>query len=144
MKPNVLLLRGCYWFGAIFDAAVVIPMLFPPVAARVFGIDGLRPTIEYRYAMFIGASLMLGWTALLVWADRRPIERRAVLLLTVCPVVLGLAAAGVYAVREGLIAPGRMLPTWIAQAVLAASFTYAYVSASGTDVVTTGNRDDVS
>ena len=34
------------------------------------GIDDFRPGVEYRYAMSIGASLMLGWTALLVWADR--------------------------------------------------------------------------
>lgn len=130
MKRRILLLRSCYWFGAIFDAAMVIPMLFPSVAARVFGIDNFHPGVEYRYAMFIGASLMLGWTALLVWADRGPIERRAVLLLTVCPVVLGLAAAGIFAVSEGLISPGRMFPTWVVQAALAASFTYAYLRAT--------------
>lgn len=131
MTRGVLLLRGCYWCGAIFDAAVVIPMLFPSVAARLFGIDGFRPSVEYRYAMFIGASLMLGWTALLVWAGKRPIERRAVLMLTVCPVLIGLAAAGVFAVWERLIPLNRMIPTWIVQAALAASFTYAYFSRSG-------------
>jgi len=82
--------------------------------------------------MMIGVSLMLGWTALLIWADRKPIERRAVLLLTVCPVVIGLVAAGVYAVGAGLITAGNMAPTWILQAVLVATFTYAYVS-SGAD-----------
>ena len=131
MNRRTLPLRVCYWFGAIFDAAVIIPMLFPSIAGRVFGIEGFRPGVEYRYAMFIGASLMLGWTALLVWADRRPIEPRAVLVLTVCPVVLGLAAAGGYAVWEGLIRPDRMLPTWIAQAALAASVTYAHLGAKG-------------
>jgi hypothetical protein len=63
-KRPVLLLRACYWFGATFDAAMVIPMLCPSVGARVFRIDGFRPGVEYRYAMFMGASLMLGWTML--------------------------------------------------------------------------------
>jgi hypothetical protein len=128
MNRRVLLLRACYWFGAIVDAVAVIPMLFPSAAARVFGIDNFHPGVEYRYAMFLAASLMLGWTALLLWADRRPVERAAVLALTVCPVVLGLAAAGVFAVWEGLITAARMLPTWIVQAALAAGLTYAYRS----------------
>jgi hypothetical protein len=133
MKRSASLLRACYWFGAIFDAAMVIPMLVPSVGARVLGIDDFRPGVEYRYAMFIGASLMLGWTALLVWADRRPIERRGVLLLTVFPVVLGLAAASVYAVSAGLTTAGRMIPIWIGQAAIAVSFTYAYLSAWGAE-----------
>jgi hypothetical protein len=140
MNRRVLLLRLCYWFGAIVDAVAVIPMLFPSAAARVFGIDNFHPGVEYRYAMFLAASLMLGWTALLLWADRRPVERAAVLALTVCPVVLGLAAAGVFAVREGLIPAGRMLPTWIAQAALAAGLTYAYRSRPTKDA----RRNDVA
>ena len=133
MKRRVLLLRTCYWFGAAFDAVTVFPMLLPSVAARVFGIDNFHPGVEYRYAMFLAASLMLGWTALLVWAAKKPVERTAVLALTVCPVVLGLAAAGVFAVWEGLIPAGRMLPTWTVQAALVAVFTYAYRNESGTD-----------
>jgi len=40
--------------------------------------------------MGIGGSLMAGWTLLLLWAVRKPIERRAVILLTAFPVVFGL------------------------------------------------------
>jgi ABC-type uncharacterized transport system permease subunit len=45
-----------------------------------------------------------------------------------CPVVIGLVAAGVYAVAAGLITPGSMAPAWVVQAVLLATFTYAYVT----------------
>jgi hypothetical protein len=76
--------------------------------------------------MFLGAALMAGWTGLLVWGSRRPVERKAVLLLTVWPVVIGLAAAGVYAVSVGFIPISRMVPTWVAQAVLAGAMTHAY------------------
>jgi hypothetical protein len=32
---------------------------------------------------------MAGWTILLLWADRAPLERRGVLAITVFPVVVG-------------------------------------------------------
>jgi hypothetical protein len=126
MNRAMLRARACCWIGAAFDAAMVVPMLSPPIAARMFAIEGLHPGVEYRFAMFIGASLMLGWTGLLIWAGMRPLERRGVLLLTVVPVLPGLAAAGGYAVSAGLIAPARMAPTWIIQAALAAAFAWAY------------------
>ncbi len=131
MNRRVLWLRACYWFGAIVDGAMVVPMLAPSIAGPLFGIENFSPGVDYRYAMMIGASLMLGWTALLIWADRRPIERKAVLLLTAFPVVLGLAVAGVYAVAVGLITAGRMAPTWMIQAVILTAFTYAYRSRIG-------------
>lgn len=129
MTRTILWLRACCWLGAAVDAVMVIPMVFPSIAAGLFGIVDFRPGVAYRYAMLIGASLMLGWTCLLVWAGRRPLERRAVLLLTVVPVLLGLAAAGVFAVSEGLITSTRMAPTWVIQAGLAAAFTYGYTLA---------------
>jgi len=130
VNRSVLLLRVCYWFGAIVDGAMVVPMLAPSLAGSLFGIEKFSPGVDYRYAMMIGASLMLGWTALLIWADRKPIERRAVLLLTAFPVVLGLAAAGVYAVAAGLISVGHMAPTWVIQVVILTAFTYAYRSSA--------------
>ncbi len=132
-RRNVLLLRACYWFGAIADGAMVVPMLAPSVAGPLFGIENFSPGVAYRYAMMIGASLMVGWTAVLIWADRKPIERRAVLLLTACPVVLCLAAAGVYAVAAELITVGHMAPTWAIQAAILVTFTYAYRSAGLVD-----------
>lgn len=127
---RTVLLRACYWFGAIFDGVLVVPMLVPSVAGSMFGIEGFNPGADYRYAMMIGASLMLGWAILLLWADRKPVERRAVLLLTVCPVVVGLTAAGAYAVAAGVITAGHMVPTWVIQAVILTTFTCAYAAAT--------------
>ena len=39
------------------------------------------------YGLINGAPLMIGWTILLLWADRKPMERKDTLLLTL-PVVL--------------------------------------------------------
>lgn len=69
----------------------------------MLGIRAFTPAPDFRDAAAIGAALMAGWTALLVWGVLRPVERRGVLLLAAFPVVLGLIAAGIYAVAGGLV-----------------------------------------
>jgi hypothetical protein len=56
---------------------------------------------------------MAGWTVLLR-ADRRPLQRRGVLPITVAPVIAGIMANDAYAVRAGQrsgrsLAPVRVL-----------------------------------
>lgn len=127
-KKRIRMLRAAYWTGAVFDALTLIPMLVPGIGARVFGLTDFVPGREYRYAMGLAAALMLGWTILLLWADRKPLERRGVLPLTIV-VVIGLAAAGAYAAAQGLVPLSRMLPTWIWQAAICGFFLVAYLQA---------------
>jgi hypothetical protein len=126
-KRGVLGLRAAYWIGAVLDAAMLPPMLHPPLGAAMFGIADFHPGTEYRYAMYVGASLMAGWSALLVWAGRKPIERRGILLLTVVPVVVGLIGSSLYAVGCGLVTPGHILPILVLQVSLTAFFLGAYL-----------------
>jgi len=116
MENRVLWLRITYWVGIIFDGLMVFPMLFPKIAIMMVGISG-DLSATYKYAMRCGAALMAGWTVLLFWADRKPVERRAILLITLFPVLTGLILAGVYAVSAGVISPDRMTPIFITQAV---------------------------
>ena len=118
-------LRVSYWVGAIADALAAVAMLSPGVASAIYDRGDFDPGVDYRYAMRLGASLMLGWTLLLLWADRKPLERRGVLPLTVF-VIAGLALAGAYAVRGGFIELPEMLPTWGMQAFLILLFLYSY------------------
>ena len=127
MRKKILLLRVCYWIGAVADAVSAIIMLLPTVGGAMYGIPDFNPGHEYRYAMGLGASLMLGWTFLLMWADRRPVERRGVLLLTVFPVLFGLIISGIYAVTTGLISADRMVPTWIFQGLITGLYLFSYV-----------------
>ena len=120
---QVNLLRTAFLAGAVTDALALVPMLFPPMARLLWGIDADGGA--YRFAMGYGAALMLGWTALLVWAYQRPLERRFVAALTVL-VVWGLVAAEIAAVTAGDIALWRMLPTWFLQACLLCLFAGAY------------------
>ena len=76
--------------------------------------------------MGMGASLMLGWTALLLWADRKPLARKGVLLLTVFPVIVGLAANEAHAVATGFLTLSAVAPIWALQAALSALFLVGY------------------
>ena len=119
MPSEERLLRTAFLAGAVTDAAALVPMLVPPVAALLWGFDDASGA--YRFAMGYGASLMLGWTVLLLWASRRPLERRFVAALTVL-VIYGLVATEVVAVASGHLALWRMVPTWCLQATLLALF----------------------
>jgi hypothetical protein len=121
------LLRVAYWVGAVFDAAMLPPMLHPPLGGAMFGIADFHPGPEYRYAMYVGAALMAGWTALLLWADRKPVERRGVILLTIIPVIAGMIAASLYSVASGLVTAGGILPILVLQVSLTAFFLGAYI-----------------
>jgi hypothetical protein len=95
VNRKVILLRICYWLGAILDAraAMVLALLrYRDVPA---GIWAQQSTHAFGMMAMRGAgdayALMWGWTALLLWADRKPVERRGVLLLTAAPVILMIA-----------------------------------------------------
>ena len=127
MSKKILLLRVCYWIGAVADAISAVVILLPTLGGSMYGIPDFNPGYEYRYAMGMGASLMIGWTFLLIWADRSPIERRGVLLLTVFPVLFGLIITGIYAVATGIITADRMIPTWIFQGLIMGLYLFSYL-----------------
>ena len=117
------LLRRAFLLGAITDALALIPMLIPWMASLLWGFTD--PSGAYRFAMGYGASLMLGWTVLLLWAYQRPMERRFVAALTVL-VIYGLVLTEIVAVLSGHLEAWRMIPTWCLQAVLLFLFASAY------------------
>ncbi len=88
-KENFLIRLG-YWLGIGADALWAVALFFPPVFAMLTGTPGFNPDLQVRLIMGIGGSLMTGWTCLLIWAVRKPVERRFVILLTAFPVVSGM------------------------------------------------------
>jgi hypothetical protein len=120
------LLRISYWAGAIVDGVAAMAMIFPALGKRMFGLANFNPGPDYSFAMGMSASLMLGWTALLIWADRDPLARKGILLLTVFPVIFGIVIAEIIVVASGLIAVGQMIPLWIMQVSLSILFIFSY------------------
>jgi hypothetical protein len=119
------LLKVAFIAGAITDVGALLPMLSPRLAGLLWGLRDMPAS--YRLAMGSGASLMLGWTILLVWAYQRPIERRAIAAFTMV-VIVGLILAEIWAVRTGVLAAGRMAPTFALQSVLLGLFGAAFYS----------------
>jgi len=118
MTP-VAWLRTSYWAGATADAVTGVLILIP----------GRMGETEFRYPMGLAAALMFGWTALLLWADRNPVERKGVLLITVFPVIVGLMLSGIWAVTAGLLPLARTIPSAIVGVGLIVLMLYSYLNA---------------
>jgi len=129
MNDQIKWLKIAYLAGIITDALALVPMLFPPIAELMWGFDKFNG--EYLFAMGFGASLMLGWTLLLIWAYREPLERRFVAFLTIL-VIIGFIATEIFAVANGNINLDKMVPTFVIQAVLIGLFSFGYVGACKT------------
>jgi len=123
MDKRILLLRISCWVGVIADGFATLRMVFPRIDS----------SSEYRYALGLGASLMFGWTLILIWADRKPMERKGVLLLTAFPVCTGLLLAEIYATISGVITFNKMLPTAIFLIVLIILFSFSFFYARSAD-----------
>lgn len=104
--------RKMFIIGAVLDGLVALVMLTPKLEALAWGLE--EPVLDpgFRFAMTFGAALMVGWTALLVWAAVKPAERRAVALLTML-VVIGLMLAEILGMASGFL-PVRV---WVVVAV---------------------------
>jgi hypothetical protein len=125
---NVRWLRISYWIGAVADAGAAFVMLSQAILAHQSPLTAYVPEVPYRYAMGLGGSLMLGWSLLLLWADRRPLERRGVLLITNV-VIIGLLATDISAVRVGFVSLTSMAPLLVLQVLLIIVFSISYARA---------------
>lgn len=117
-------LKAAFLIGAVIDALALLPMLIPQLATTMWGLKGMRE--DYYFAMAMGASLMAGWTLLLLWAFVKPVERRIIALFTVV-VIAGFAAAEIAAVADGAITFDKALPSLAMQCVLSTLFVTAFI-----------------
>jgi hypothetical protein len=128
-ERKIKLLKIAFWIGAITDALAAIVMIFPQLRTLIFGSDDFIITPEYRYALGLGAALMLGWTVLLIWGSFKPIERKGLLIITIFPVIAGIVVAQIYAVISGYIHLNRIVPLWVHLFIISFLFIYAFVRA---------------
>jgi hypothetical protein len=130
MKSTILWLRISYWAGALLDLLAGLTMLFPALFVLNNQLSSFYPAADYRYAMGMGAPLMLAWSVLLLWADRKPLERKGVLPITLL-VVFGEVANEIVAAVTGYISVTALVPTWIVQTLLTALFVFSSLKARG-------------
>jgi hypothetical protein len=96
MNKKLVFIRFTYWYGAILDLLVFFDMVISILFEFSVSMPNVSTDASYKYQTGTGAFLMLGWTFLLIWADRKPIERKDILLLTTIPVILGLMLVNLF------------------------------------------------
>jgi hypothetical protein len=117
-------LKFSFVIGAIVDGLAVIPMVIPWAAKLFWGFEGF--TGMYYFAMGMGASLMLAWTILLLWAYRKPLERRYIALFTIV-ILVCFVTMEILLVSLGYISLRSVLGSLIMQAVWLALFSYSFI-----------------
>jgi len=78
MTRPVLLLRISYWIAAIADFGIAILVWIP----ERMGV------VEIVYPMSLASAVAFSWGVLLLVADRKPLERRWILIPTILVVTL--------------------------------------------------------
>lgn len=99
-KKMIFIIRLPYWLGILADSMWAIALFYPPVFGLLTGNPEFNPELEIRLIMGIGGTLMACWTILLIWALRKPIQRRFIILLTAL-VVLGMALVALIGMMNG-------------------------------------------
>jgi len=131
MKIRIIWLRASFWIGAIAGFLIAIMMFLPGPPPFFLGEAFSVSCPDDRFALRMGGSFILGWSFLLIWADRKPKERKGVLLLSLFPVVTVWAATEVYAVASAGLSYSARVPFWVLQGGLALLFAFSYFKARG-------------
>lgn len=111
-------LRISYWTAAIADFLVAILVLIP---ARM-------GVAQYVYPMGLMSAVAFSWGVLLIFADKRPLERRWILIPTILVVAL-LGFVAVHAGLTGLIPFARVIPTGIIIIIVLSILVYSHMNA---------------
>lgn len=114
-------LRFVFAAGAVIDGLAVVSLLSKKVSNILWGLPEIGDGFMRGYA----ATLMVGWTIVLAWAHRKPIERAAVAAFTAI-LIPGLVLTELVGALGGTLAWARVAPTLVLQAVLIASFAIAF------------------
>lgn len=92
MNSKVIWLRISYWSAAVADFIITISVLIP----ENMGLS------EFALPMGLMSSVAFSWGILLLIADRKPVERRWVLIPTIIVVSL-LTGVRIYVAVIGLV-----------------------------------------
>jgi hypothetical protein len=127
MANQIRFLHIAYWWGIIADAVDVVLMLFPSLFVRFMNFD-IEANRNFDIGMRFGVPLMAGWTILLFWADRDPVERKDILLLTL-PVIAGYFIYWIYSIGADAVSLSSLIPVFILQSGLAFMIIFAWRNA---------------
>ncbi len=118
MDNKVRWLRISYWLAAIADFVIAVLCLIP----------SRMGVTHYVYPMGLMSAVAFSWGVLLLCADRKPIDRRWILLPTILVVAL-LGIVGGHAGITGLLPLSRAVTSVTASVIVLSILTYSYLNA---------------
>ena len=121
MNKSILLLRLSYWIAAIADFIVAILVLIPD---RMGG-------AEITYPMGLASVTVFSWTVMLLIADRKPIERKWILIPTILVVTLITIARTKFSL-DGTIEFNLVLLLFAIALITLMTYSYYYASKHAT------------
>jgi hypothetical protein len=107
---------------------MAVLMVFPQRMADVMNIE-VESAPSFNYGVRYGVPLMVGWTILLFWVDRKPLERKDVLLITLFPVVSGYILFELYSVAAGYATIEMLIPQLVMQTTMSSLFIFSFWNA---------------
>lgn len=93
-QRQVVFLRLSFIVGVIADFVVAINWLLIALGYSIpnlmAGVVGSGP--DYRFAMYISTMFMFSWVLILAWGYLKPLERRALLMISASMLTLSIIA----------------------------------------------------
>ena len=124
MNNKIRWLRISYWAGAIGDVYLALRWAFQGSLE-----PDLYPDAGYNMGMKYLAVLALAWGILLIWADRKPQERKGTLLITIFPTVSGLIVSNLLAYDAGFEGSSAVIRS-LGMGVLIVLMAFSYWNAT--------------
>ena len=109
-------IRITLWWGMIADLLETIRLIVPQVFIKTVGLNAWVSN-ELRFALLYGAPVMLGWTLILFWVNKKPLERKGVFLCLI-PVILSYVIVEITGLNMGVINIQQTIPTFFLQGIL--------------------------
>ncbi len=124
---KVLVPTIVFWIGAIGDGLIAVEWFlisldivnFPIIPSFFVG-EGQ----DFRFAMGVGGLFMMGWTVILFWGSRDPLERKGLLMITA--VMLLVAILSEWLVFGDLLTARQLMLGTLVKAYLVVQFAFAY------------------
>jgi len=123
MTKPILLLRLSYWIAAIADFFIAILTWIP----ERMGVT------EAVYPMGLASAVAFSWGVLLILADRKPLERRWILIPTILVVSL-IAVARTKFSLDGSIEFSIVLLLFAMALIILMAYSYYYASRYGAKI----------
>jgi len=122
MSKAILLLRLSYWVAAIADFGIAVVAWMP----KRMGV------IDTVYPMGLAAVMAFSWGVLLLLADRKPFERRWILIPTILVVTLIISVRVKFSL-DGAVAFSTPLLVFAIAVIILLTYSYYYSSRYATN-----------